>query len=83
MEIKICDLGIVIIHIKDTYNNYIFPSQTIKQEKKLEYGLIILILSIFKQIISNKNYLFRQDLELQLKDKILLKNEKIIGLIFN
>ena len=82
LNIKICDLGIVMAHIKDTLDNYIIKSSKINEEKKLEFGQIKIILRIFEEIISNRSFLLGQELELQLDDSILLKNEKIIYSIF-
>jgi len=82
LEIKICDLNYILSHIIDTFEKFINKSTNINDEKKLEYGQINLIKSIFEEIKLNKSYLLGHELELLLNDKLLLKNENMIQSIF-
>ena len=81
LDIKICDLNILLLHFKDTYYNYILKSQTLSENKKIEFGQIRLIISILEEISKNKKYLSGQETELQLKDQIFLKNQYILNYI--
>ncbi len=81
LDIKICDLNIILLHFKDTYNNYILKSQNLSEDKKIEFGQIKIIISILEDINKNKKYFSGQETELQLKDQIILKNQYIINYI--
>jgi len=71
LDIKICDLNIILLHFKDTYYNYILKSEILSEDKKIEIGQIKIIISILEEINKNKKYCSGQETELQLKDQIL------------
>ena len=85
MEIRMDSLEFINWHIKDTLR-IIEENKTLNDNCKSNYLQISIISKILEEIINEKKFLPMQDLELPIKDEILLKTKElrkpILKLIF-